>query len=186
MSVVGRHLRDLDGADVGGEVLHSFFLMIRRPPRSTLFPYTTLFRSAQLGLNWASGQEVHSPSIGMSPNHLVTFKDGIFIPNGVDGGGEKPQPESGCPLVSLRLASAPAFDASLTSHCPLSRFSCRLGIHNNCDARRPASCRSGTHNSCDARRPASCRSGKHNSCSGRRPAPCRSDKRNDYSGRPQT
>src|SRR5258707_12399115 len=26
-----------------------FFLMIRRPPRSTLFPYTTLFRSA---LDW--------------------------------------------------------------------------------------------------------------------------------------
>src|SRR5690349_23865363 len=26
-----------------------FFLMIRRPPRSTLFPYTTLFRSAHLG-----------------------------------------------------------------------------------------------------------------------------------------
>src|SRR5690348_17993910 len=25
-----------------------FFLMIRRPPRSTLFPYTTLFRSKQL------------------------------------------------------------------------------------------------------------------------------------------
>src|SRR6267142_4763933 len=34
------------------DVLHTFlsllffFLMIRRPPRSTLFPYTTLFRSA--------------------------------------------------------------------------------------------------------------------------------------------
>src|SRR5260221_8197406 len=27
-----------------------FFLMIRRPPRSTLFPYTTLFRSALLFL----------------------------------------------------------------------------------------------------------------------------------------
>src|SRR2546426_4708829 len=26
-----------------------FFLMIRRPPRSTLFPYTTLFRSHGLG-----------------------------------------------------------------------------------------------------------------------------------------
>src|SRR3712207_8357011 len=25
-----------------------FFLMIRRPPRSTLFPYTTLFRSARV------------------------------------------------------------------------------------------------------------------------------------------
>src|SRR5574342_801614 len=33
----------------GGFLLFSvlfFFLMIRRPPRSTLFPYTTLFRSA--------------------------------------------------------------------------------------------------------------------------------------------
>src|SRR3989442_8654488 len=28
--------------------LFFFFLMIRRPPRSTLFPYTTLFRSHQL------------------------------------------------------------------------------------------------------------------------------------------
>src|SRR2546422_6253246 len=26
-----------------------FFLMIRRPPRSTLFPYTTLFRSGKPG-----------------------------------------------------------------------------------------------------------------------------------------
>src|SRR5687768_17748839 len=31
------------------EFLVFFFLMIRRPPRSTLFPYTTLFRSALLG-----------------------------------------------------------------------------------------------------------------------------------------
>src|SRR3712207_7455252 len=30
-----------------------FFLMIRRPPRSTLFPYTTLFRSGRRG--WAGG-----------------------------------------------------------------------------------------------------------------------------------
>src|SRR2546427_13273858 len=40
------------GSDVGSLshigilfVLYFFFLMIRRPPRSTLFPYTTLFRS---------------------------------------------------------------------------------------------------------------------------------------------
>src|SRR4030088_3697179 len=31
------------GADF--DASSSFFLMIRRPPRSTLFPYTTLFRS---------------------------------------------------------------------------------------------------------------------------------------------
>src|SRR5258708_15450466 len=33
-----------------------FFLMIRRPPRSTLFPYTTLFRSWQKGQHPAGGQ----------------------------------------------------------------------------------------------------------------------------------
>src|SRR3712207_8384231 len=31
-------------------MLWFFFLMIRRPPRSTLFPYTTLFRSDRAGL----------------------------------------------------------------------------------------------------------------------------------------
>src|SRR6266496_4845206 len=29
-----------------------FFLMIRRPPRSTLFPYTTLFRSPSPSRTW--------------------------------------------------------------------------------------------------------------------------------------
>src|SRR2546426_10895249 len=32
-------------------VFFFFFLMIRRPPRSTLFPYTTLFRSNVLGFD---------------------------------------------------------------------------------------------------------------------------------------
>src|SRR2546430_11396954 len=31
-----------------------FFLMIRRPPRSTLFPYTTLFRSTERVRVWAT------------------------------------------------------------------------------------------------------------------------------------
>src|SRR3712207_9149737 len=34
---------------VGGDGFMLFFLMIRRPPRSTLFPYTTLFRSGHAG-----------------------------------------------------------------------------------------------------------------------------------------
>src|SRR5256885_13976225 len=33
-------------SDVRRLTVYFFFLMIRRPPRSTLFPYTTLFRSA--------------------------------------------------------------------------------------------------------------------------------------------
>src|SRR5437870_13898492 len=40
-----------------------FFLMIRRPPRSTLFPYTTLFRSC-----WSS----HAPPRGI---HAVERND---------------------------------------------------------------------------------------------------------------
>src|SRR5688572_33038320 len=32
-----------------------FFLMIRRPPRSTLFPYTTLFRSRTASSKWFTG-----------------------------------------------------------------------------------------------------------------------------------
>src|SRR5574341_2151687 len=38
-----------------------FFLMIRRPPRSTLFPYTTLFRSRSLR---SRGHEGRSRTIG--------------------------------------------------------------------------------------------------------------------------
>src|SRR3989442_11450667 len=41
-----------------------FFLMIRRPPRSTLFPYTTLFRSAARSHRHPSGsagREVQGP-----------------------------------------------------------------------------------------------------------------------------
>src|SRR5215216_7682590 len=40
-----------------------FFLMIRRPPRSTLFPYTTLFRSSSRGL----GVRQHRPDAGAVP-----------------------------------------------------------------------------------------------------------------------
>src|SRR2546426_6928203 len=36
-----------------------FFLMIRRPPRSTLFPYTTLFRSVTGARN--DGQALNAP-----------------------------------------------------------------------------------------------------------------------------
>src|SRR5688572_32275205 len=39
-----------------------FFLMIRRPPRSTLFPYTTLFRSPLLAIR-ADGTKVELPAI---------------------------------------------------------------------------------------------------------------------------
>src|SRR6516162_10921733 len=40
-----------------------FFLMIRRPPRSTLFPYTTLFRSLEDGLD--PGADVRDPGLDL-------------------------------------------------------------------------------------------------------------------------
>src|SRR2546422_10950495 len=44
-------------AAVADVFLFFFFLMIRRPPRSTLFPYTTLFRSRlRLGRQRTRGQ----------------------------------------------------------------------------------------------------------------------------------
>src|SRR5688572_32684373 len=36
-------------------IVFFFFLMIRRPPRSTLFPYTTLFRSGPIFIEGPSG-----------------------------------------------------------------------------------------------------------------------------------
>src|SRR5215204_7334559 len=45
-------------------LLRFFFLMIRRPPRSTLFPYTTLFRSdgAALCGDRGAGHLYHRPA----------------------------------------------------------------------------------------------------------------------------
>src|SRR5205823_14802230 len=49
-----------------------FFLIIRRPPRSTLFPYTTLFRSRQIRSipdscsrdSWLRRRTTHRPAPG--------------------------------------------------------------------------------------------------------------------------
>src|SRR2546430_13131776 len=40
-----------------------FFLMIRRPPRSTLFPYTTLFRSLSAAAGWLLARRFRRPFI---------------------------------------------------------------------------------------------------------------------------
>src|SRR5687767_15999501 len=45
--------------------LSFFFLLTRRPPRSTLFPYTTLFRSVDLGGIRIKGHPVAVLDLGM-------------------------------------------------------------------------------------------------------------------------
>src|SRR2546422_9323363 len=61
--------------------LHSFFffLMIRRPPRSTLFPYTTLFRSSAGGRvsgSWATWSAALSMNVGPPRSMRSTIDPG--------------------------------------------------------------------------------------------------------------
>src|SRR2546428_13909775 len=47
--------------------LFFFFLMIRRPPRSTLFPYTTLFRSlGDVMEAYQMGEAGHKAALGLA------------------------------------------------------------------------------------------------------------------------
>src|SRR5436190_21383779 len=45
-----------------------FFLMLRRPPRSTLFPYTTLFRSPELPPGFVSCLDSDGRRSGAGPD----------------------------------------------------------------------------------------------------------------------
>src|SRR2546430_4088150 len=62
---------------------HFFFLMIRRPPRSTLFPYTTLFRSAALTIVASDSTLTFKSDSGAA---LVLYGDGRKLKQSVDGG----------------------------------------------------------------------------------------------------
>src|SRR3712207_9203394 len=64
------------------ELFYFFFLMIRRPPRSTLFPYTTLFRSGR-----DSGR---SPDVGWSKPWSEPCLFGLWT--GRAPGAESPGP----------------------------------------------------------------------------------------------
>src|SRR3712207_9559051 len=60
-----------------------FFLMIRRPPRSTLFPYTTLFRSELLQPSSQVGREdfkiPKKRRTTIVPQHQTDCQDGGHI-----------------------------------------------------------------------------------------------------------
>src|SRR5574337_899193 len=55
-----------------------FFLMIRRPPRSTLFPYTTLFRSG--ARQWEQAAESN-----LTLDEILARSEVVTV--GIDGGG---------------------------------------------------------------------------------------------------
>src|SRR5690242_21894275 len=51
-----------------------FFLMLRRPPRSTLFPYTTLFRSLEVAQADYGGWDTHRGQGGADGQHTKLLK----------------------------------------------------------------------------------------------------------------
>src|SRR3712207_7131889 len=63
--------------------------MIRRPPRSTLFPYTTLFRSArEAGINVISRGEIARRGVdevvGETLERMAADVDGIYVDFDID------------------------------------------------------------------------------------------------------
>src|SRR5229473_5796287 len=77
--------------DVVEVVLWLFFLMIRRPPRSTLFPYTTLFRSrssppSSLDLSWRVADR---PQRGACPLGVDDEPEGVDRVVSLDEHGER-------------------------------------------------------------------------------------------------
>src|SRR5256885_17139155 len=75
-----------------------FFLMIRRPPRSTLFPYTTLFRS----MSDVEGAPERRLSFAFAKRH------GVLVNRVVDGVAERSEEhtselQSPCNLVCRLL-----------------------------------------------------------------------------------
>src|SRR5215210_9195189 len=57
-----------------------FFLMIRRPPRSTLFPYTTLFRSRAAAPIRHGPRHLHGPAGGVrSEEHTSELQSPMYL-----------------------------------------------------------------------------------------------------------
>src|SRR5256885_3811797 len=64
--------------------------MIRRPPRSTLFPYTTLFRSdAPPMLRESSGKRLGVVEEDVDPDARVGARNARHVPQGSARGGQR-------------------------------------------------------------------------------------------------
>src|SRR5256885_10618101 len=94
-------------------VIYFFFLMIRRPPRSTLFPYTTLFRSRRRA---ARRPRTASPSCGGSPRDSASRR-----PRGRRSEEHTSELQSPCNLVCRLLLEK-------KKHC----FACSLSPGSCC------------------------------------------------------
>src|SRR2546422_8041023 len=79
---------------ISGMHLIFFFLMIRRPPRSTLFPYTTLFRSGVQASTGGDQQREAGASLLVADADvaLVVERHGSLSLPSVDSADARPAP----------------------------------------------------------------------------------------------
>src|SRR5690348_18344283 len=71
-----------------------FFLMIRRPPRSTLFPYTTLFRSNQKEIAEMQNETQKEIAGFQSATSRQNTKDQVYAQDRKSGSEGMPRPIS--------------------------------------------------------------------------------------------
>src|SRR2546426_1214599 len=105
-------------------VMFFFFLMIRRPPRSTLFPYTTLFRSLLAALD-ALEEEAVRPAVDLQERR----HRGLQVGQDLAADGDQ------VPLAGERRERSEEHTSELQSPCNLV---CRLLLEKKkTNAREP-------------------------------------------------
>ena len=99
-----------------GVCVRFFFLMIRRPPRSTLFPYTTLFRSIII----SGGENISTIEIESVLYQHPAVAEAAIVAKPDEKWGETP-----CAFVSLK-EEAEATEEELIQFCRdnLAHFKC--------------------------------------------------------------
>src|SRR2546429_3080798 len=102
-----------------------FFLMIRRPPRSTLFPYTTLFRSLQ---HLVRILQLARAAIGITKDELRQTDDRADRRVQIGGAGDKGEVDR----KSTRLNSSHGY-ISHAVFCLKKTISLNDKIPNNID-----------------------------------------------------
>src|SRR5256885_10937746 len=88
---------------VSAVTLFFFFLMIRRPPRSTLFPYTTLFRSVGAAADEqpARREPQRGDKFGVAAQHRLAA--GLAVPDTDRSEEHTSELQSPCNLVCRLL-----------------------------------------------------------------------------------
>src|SRR2546427_3100259 len=103
-----------------------FFLMIRRPPRSTLFPYTTLFRSHPVAILGPERVPLRTHWM-LSPYNLVRVHAVLRLDRKSTRLNSS-HSQISYAVFCLKKKTGPASDASFASPMPIRR-PCRRAMH---------------------------------------------------------